>query len=235
MIAVQFHLNQRLHPFTALLSACALTAALIIGGCGDEGEAPPAETTQSGPPAMGFQVDRSLLGERETFEAFDVSVRPPRGWASLPEDQVAAVAQAATPDAATQPSEASTAEPLAVFVGPQDASGQPATLMVSGVEAGMADRTEALLREAFGEVKAGDFRVGSLPVRMFNVAPPEMVSYKVLIRPDAPREGRVLQLDYVSSREGYAEVARAIESSIGSLRGSGRSGADGEREEEGGR
>ena len=203
-----------------LLFALALTGALA-SGCGEDA-APAPGAGESAAPQMQFVVNEALLGAPYDAEAFDITLRPPVGWAALPEDQLAAVAAAGRSQAATQPTTQPgelSAEPLAVFVGPADEAGRPATLMVTAVDAAVAAETPDLLRQQYEEnVKAGDFRVGEVPVGLYNMVTPQLVTWKILVRPDAPRDGRVLQLDYVASRAGYAKVAKQIESSIGSLR-----------------
>jgi hypothetical protein len=198
-----------------------LAAASMAGGCDAEDGVGPSGAGGAGYQAMEFSIDEALLGRSRAFDEFGVIVRAPAGWEALAEEEVARVSAALR--TAAKPGEGSEemAAPLAVYMNMPEQS----ALIVSSVPLGTGDaEVEAYreaLREQFGEVQEGRFRVNGLEVQQYLVQPEGMVNFKLLVSAEnaaAGDFGRRLQLDYVVPQAAWPSQVRAVESSIGSLR-----------------
>ena len=202
-------------------------ASALALGCDDETDVAGAPAA-AGQTTMQFNVDPALIGSMRRFDDFNVQFAPPAGWEPLPQQQVAAVAAAAgmgprdAPDAGdTQPTDPFAVEPLAVFM---DAD-QGTWLIVSAVSVPDFAAFEVVLRSRHNVVAAEHFAVTGIDVHQYLLRPAKLVGLKLLISSPDRRDPRRLQLDYVLPEARYNAAGRSLESSIGSLRRIGQSGA----------
>ncbi len=195
---------------------CDEANSLVGAGESSPTQSAPAET-------MRFSVNDALLGDARRFDEFGISLRPPVGWNALPDEQVAAIADAVgaaqpTTTPSAQSSE-SPAKPLAVFLRPEDAS----VLLVSSMELNEDSDAKAYadrLRERFGAIREGRFQVNGLEITQFLLQPKGKVNFKLLVTAKNAPTGHSdhrLQLDYVVPQAAWMSQVHAVESSIGSL------------------
>ena len=204
--------------------ATAAVMAALLSGCDTADE--PADEVSEGKTTIEMNVDPTLVGDAQRFEAFGVQFSPPAGWAAMPQDQVAVVAAAVNGSPAQGESEegqsppdneASSdnyrADPLAVFARPEEGL----WLIVSAVNVPEPAVYTARLKERPGKVEATDFLLRGIEVHQYRLFPEGMVNFKLLVSAPGREDPRRLQLDYVFPLAEYDRMGRILESSIGSL------------------
>ncbi|MBD3408984.1 MAG: hypothetical protein GF419_02160 [Ignavibacteriales bacterium] len=194
---------------TKYLLLASISLVLPLVGCAD----PPPEPE---PEPLEFTVVDSLLGGVARDTTLGVEFRPPVGWAE---------AESARLEEFLEQLERFNHyqrhfDFRARFLFEDTTSG--GALLVSVVEhprwSGDKARRdfELHVESAFedSEAKRSRFKIGDLPVTQFMVSRNELAALKLLVV--NPR-GEVIQFDYLVPGAAFADVSRAIESSIGAI------------------
>ena len=205
---------------------CALLATVLLAaginlGC-EEAPASPGTSEHASAKTMHFRVDRARVGPVQRFDTFGLQFAPPAWWAPLPEDQLAAAAEAlkggagAQPAATTMPAEEErfAAEPLAVFAQPE----RNLWLLVSAVEVPEPKVYAQALRQGMG-ARADEFILadGQVRVHQFLVQRDGLVNFKLLLTASGHAGARRLQLDYIVPQTEYEQAMGSLESSMGTI------------------
>jgi hypothetical protein len=186
-----------------------LPVLLSLVGCAD----PPPEPD---PEPIEFDVDSTLLGGVARDTALGVEFRPPVEWTEA--DKVRLEEFLSQLERFNQYQRHFDFRARYLF---EDTTSGGA-LLVSVVEhprwSGDKARRdfELHVESAFeeSEAKRSRFKIGDLPVTQFMVSRSELAALKLLVvNPD----DKVIQFDYLVPGAAFSDVARAIESSIGTI------------------
>lgn len=177
-----------------------------LGACGGE-----PETAHLQP--MQFAVDSTLLGT--VVEDADLGLRfqPPRGWEALSAAQVDSIRFA------LRTVETERLRPKHVFLHPGQRSVLTVSTLLRDTTVTFAEQMasyEQALASQFpeGAVQKARFLKDDMPVTQFLIQTGEVVNFKIILFEGARH---LPQLDYLVPRTQYPQMARSLESSIGSI------------------
>jgi hypothetical protein len=206
---------------SALLAAVAL-ASILLPGCSR------TSPQSQQPEELSFAVSDSLLGPAILIDETDTSLRPPSAFAAVSDSVLQVLRKSGLPSSEEQGAEQLRVEPgaelvaafldsarragLAVFVRRHASHGEE---YAAAYEQGLRSVSEQ------AEVRSGDYVVNDVYIRNFLVSSPSMIRFHLLCfseRPDAT------ELVYFADRSSYPDLVRAFESSIGTIKQTGKGG-----------
>ena len=177
---------------------------------------------ESGPKAMNFQVDASLLGEPYVDRELKVTFRAPRQLVMAPADFLKGAQAEVESRPVNDP--VLDLEPTEIY---SDPSGEMRVFLSrfrvapkDGLSASWRGRYEAAARakilkaDPAAKIEVDNYAIGPVPVLQLKVTGKGYTNFRLVCQAEGDPP---FQLDYVIPTARYAEMARAIESSIGSL------------------
>lgn len=189
-----------------------LLVIFVAVGCGRE----------SGPKAMNFQVDQSLLGEACVDRALGVTFRAPRQLVLAPADFLKSAQAEVQSHPVSDP--VLDLEPTEIYADP---SGEMRVFLSrfrvapkDGMSAAWRSRYESAARakilraDASAKIEIDSYAIGPVPVLQLKVTGAGYTNFRLVCQAEGDPP---FQIDYVIPTARYPEMARAIESSIGSL------------------
>lgn len=192
-------------------SAIVLFLFFLVSGC--RSGKPAEEYSQK----MTFNIDPSLIEAQVTDSVNHIVYSPPADWKLLPEnvfERVKDGIKEQLPD-----SQYVLIKPVAFYAD----DSLKGVLSVSTVDFGKDKNAFAekmkeyrkMLESKFGSnIKPASFTKGDIRIMQYLIQTSRQVTFKMVFE---NKSGQILQFDYISERNAYLNMVKAIESSIGSI------------------